>query len=369
MLAGLAAVGCATREPASPRASTERTQAPTGQRSPSTHLTGTPSKAPKIAASARVVVTGVLLRRGDVVEVCPGQGVGACPGIRVEGKVQNAWLSEPGKVSVWRLSGAFDGATLVLDAPSEANTLAKPPDYRNSCAEFQKPTKGVNPEPRLSQTVEAFAREHTERIAGKWWDRERQTMVISITGDPSELRRRFAERAPEARVCIQGQARFSEVELERSRAKADGILRDHGVVWSGSGGDVVRNEILYEVDAIDARTLAELARDAGAGIHVVAFIELLDHDLSQMPVPAAHGNVTLVTTQTRSGAGMSALGRFRCRSSTTTTRSWRAPVRRSSSAAARSTSSTRVRTTRAARGKRGLATRKRRCRRALRANR
>ena len=41
--------------------------------------------------------------------------------------------------------------------------------------------------------------------------------VGSFLPTPDELRRSFARRAPGTRVCIQGQARFSEAELERAR--------------------------------------------------------------------------------------------------------------------------------------------------------
>jgi hypothetical protein len=287
---GLAAIGCAERRP---------------------RVVPTSAPTPKVT-SARVIVTGVLLRRGAEIEICPGEGVAPCPGIRVEGKVEDAWLSDHEKTSVWRLSGTFDGTTLVLDAPAQAATPTSRPDFKNSCPEFQKPAKGaVNPSLELMKLIERLVQEAGDRVAGSWWDRERQTMVISVTGDPSALRQSAAKQAPGARICVQGQARYSEAELERKRAKADEILRKHGVVWSGSGGDVTRNEVVYDAEAIDAATLAELARETGEAIRVVAFIELVEHTLEQMPVPAPRGDVLLVTKKARSSGGMAALGKFK----------------------------------------------------------
>jgi len=297
LLVIVAATGCLTRKPP---AQTPAPAAPTET---------APSEAPKVA-SVRVVVTGVLLRRSDGIEICQGEGDAPCPGVRVEGKVEDAWISERAKVSVWRMSGVYDGTTLVLDAPARPTAIAAQPDYRNSCPEFQKPKKGVNPPLSLSTTVEAFVSEHAERVAGVWWDRDRQTMTIWVTGDPAELKRLAAERAPGARLCVQGQARFAQPELERLRAKADAILREHGVVWSGSGGDAISNEIVYDVDAIDAETLAQLKRETGEAIRIVAFIELVEHKLDQLPVPAMRGDVALVTSNSRSLGGMAALGRF-----------------------------------------------------------
>ena len=299
----LAVVGCAEpRRPAVP-APTSRAPAPMQASSP--------------VASTRVTVTGVLLRRGETIEVCPGAGVGPCAGIRVEGAIESAALSEQGFVSVWRLTGAYDGTTLVLDAPAQATTLASRPDYRNACPELQvvfeiEDREGGNAEPSVIEEMEVLEREHAARIAGKWWDRERQTMVLSVTGDPSALRKRLAERAPAARICIHGHARFSQAELERLRAKADGILAARGVVWSSSSGDVVRNQIVYEADAIDAGTLAQLAREVGGAIRVAAFIELLapDLELARLPVPPERGDVALLTGKSRGGASMSALGIF-----------------------------------------------------------
>jgi hypothetical protein len=255
-------------------------------------------------------VTGVMLRRDDHIEICPGEGVGPCAGIRVEGKVDDVWLSEPGKVTIWRLTGRYDGTKLVLDAPVQATTMAAQPDYRNNCPELQKLRKGLNPEPGLAGKVGAFAAEHAERVAGSWWDRERQTMVLWVTGDPSDVKTSFAKHTPGARLCVHGQARYSQAELERLRAKADVILRERGVVWSGSAGHVTRNAVVYEADAIDAETLAELKRETGDAIIVVAFIELLGHKLAQLPEPAPRGDITLVTSRNRGGGGMSALGRF-----------------------------------------------------------
>jgi len=308
LLAIPASSGCGER--ASPSSAATAQRAPAEGNQPSPAREHQPSSETTPVTSTRVTVTGVLERRGDQVEICPGRSVGPCPGIRVEGKVEDAWLSERGKVSVWRLTGAYDGTTLVLDAPAQATTLANQPDYRNSCPELQKHTRGGNPDLRLFEIVQAFVREHTERVAGEWWDRERQTMVIWVTGDPADLRRRLAERAPGVRVCVQGQARFSQAELERARAQADRVLAERGIALSSSAGDVVLNRVVYEVEVVDARTLAQLARDAGDAIAVVAFIELLEQPLERIPVAPARGDVALVTEKTRGGGGMSALGRF-----------------------------------------------------------
>jgi hypothetical protein len=215
-------LGCAKREPVS---ASEPTPAPPAKPPP-------PAPAEVTAVtSARAIVTGVLVRRGDHIEICRGHYRWNCPGIRVEGKVEDAWISEDSKVDVWRLSGFYDGSTLVLDGPAQPL-----------------------PEP-----------------------------------EPSSI---------------------SRAELEHLRIRAEQILRRQGVVWSIWHQDLVLNRITYEAEAIDAAARAELARETRDAIRVLAFIELVDHGLAQMPVPPARGDIELLTRTSHGGGGRSALGRF-----------------------------------------------------------
>ncbi len=94
------------------------------------------------------------------------------------------------------------------------------------------------------------------------------------------------------------------------RSRIDRVLAERGITTSSSSLDVVRNTVLYEAEAIDAPTIAQLKREAGDSIRVRAFVELVDQPLAKLPVPAARGDLELVTSQTRGGASMSALGRF-----------------------------------------------------------
>jgi hypothetical protein len=255
-----------------------------------------------------VIVTGVLVRRGAVVEICPGNSHRACAGIEVIGQVPEAWLSTPERVSVWRVSGRFDGSKL-SPSGAEPSKLGGRPDYRNACAEFQAPMAGQNPDDRLSADVAAILAEEAARVAGNWWDMQRQTMVISVKGDAADLTKRVRSRFPKSRICIQ-QARFSERELEDARARADGILKEGGVAWSSSSLDVVHNRVVYDADVLDAPTLARLKQETGDAVVVTAFIELPEHALNRLPAPPQRGDVPLVTQTSRSAASMGALGRF-----------------------------------------------------------
>lgn len=219
-----------------------------------------------------------------------------------------AWLSTPERVAVWQVSGRFDGSKL-SSSKAEPSTLAAAPSYRNACAEFQAPMAGENPNERLSADVAAVLAEQAQRVAGHWWDMQRQTMVIAVTGDATEVTERVRAQYPKSRICIQ-RARFSEQELEQARARADRILKDGGVIWSSSSIDVVTNRVVYDAEVLDAPTLAKMEQELKDTVFVNAFIRLPEHALEQLPVAPKRGDVELVTETTRSAASMAALGRF-----------------------------------------------------------
>jgi hypothetical protein len=222
--------------------------------------------------------------------------------------VPDAWLSTAERVAVWQVSGRFDGSKL-SPTSAEPTQLADPPSYRNACAEFQQSVAGQNPSDRMLADVAAVIEGEAQRVAGHWWDRQRQTMVIAVKGDASEFGNRVRERFPKSRICVQ-QARFSESELEQARARADRILRDSGVAWSSSSIDVVRNRVVYDADVLDAPTLARLNQELGDAVRVLAFLQLSEHAIHQLPAAPPRGDVDLVKETSRSAASMAALGRF-----------------------------------------------------------
>jgi hypothetical protein len=258
-----------------------------------------------------VVVTGVLMRRGAGVEICPGSAYRPCAGIEVVGEVPEAWLSTSESVAVWRVSGRFDGSKL-SPTGAERSHLSDAPSFRNSCAEFQKPMAGQNPDDRLSAEVATVIAEHAQRVAGHWWDAPRQTMVISVKGgatEMTEMAKLVRARFPKSRICVQ-QARFSEQELEQARARADQILKEGGAFWSSSAIDVVNNRVVYDAEVLDAPTFEKLKQEVGDAVLVLAFIQLQEHALARLPVAPPRGDVALITQPSRSGASMAALGRF-----------------------------------------------------------
>jgi hypothetical protein len=261
-----------------------------------------------------VVITGTFARRDDGVEICPGTHVAACAGIRVQGTIDEQWLSRPGQVSVWRVAGVYDGSVLVLEGAAQATPLGRAPDYRNPCPEYQRALvareRAPNADERSMSGVQEFVGAHAPRVAGHWWDAERQTIVVWVTGDPTELQKSLRARAPSARICVKGHAEYSEQQLEAARARADAILAENAIAWSSSSLDVVENRVVYQAEAVDSETLARLAAETGRAVRVVAFIEARDRRAAALPTPPPRGDVELVTQTMRSAASMMALGKF-----------------------------------------------------------
>lgn len=302
-------IGCA---PGSKR--TDAEPAPRSPSSPAAAAPGRPAANATSKPAARVVVTGVLTQQRGETEICPGSSLGPCAGIHVRGALDERWLSRPDAVTVWRLTGSFDGSALVLDGPAEPTSYGQRPSYRNPCSQYQDKVAGrsieSNPDRHQSEKLQSFLSTFPERLAAQWWDAERQTMVVWVTGDAVPLQQRFGQLAPSARVCFKGQARFSERELEAARARADAVLTRHQVKWSSSSIDVLTNQVVYDADAIHSDTLAELTRDTHGAVRVLAFLESLATPLAELPKPPPRGDVELLTSPVRSGASMQALGRF-----------------------------------------------------------
>ncbi|WP_437971075.1 hypothetical protein WMF04_18090 [Sorangium sp. So ce260] len=263
-----------------------------------------------VPATARVVVTGVVMARGAELEICPGEYVRACAGLVVEGALDAAFVSTAKKPVVVRVPGVFDGARLRVDGAVEKADIARPLDFNNRCPEFQQRLPGGNPTEQLQSVAERIEQAHPERFAGKWWDRERQTLALWLTGDVTALKREIQRDAPGARLCVLGNARYSQRALETARARADAILAESGVLMSSSSEDTLGNRVVYNAEAIDPTTLERLRRELGDAVRVVSFIELRDGPLATLPQAPRAGDIPLVTSRLRSGVGMAALGRF-----------------------------------------------------------
>ncbi|HTV22131.1 MAG TPA: hypothetical protein VMG12_25750 [Polyangiaceae bacterium] len=284
-------------------------------------------KPPPGPRSLQVAITGVVARSlvphegpepgsDSALEICPGDRLRPCSGVRVVGDVAPELLSTPEHSVVVRLSGLFDGARLKLDRPGELAPSAREPDLRNPCPQFQEAKSGdANPSPALAALAARIESEYPDRHAGTFWDRERQTLTVRVTEDASDIAASLKlEASPDKRLCLAGGAPHSQPELLAALQAITKRLAAPPAFLVEAWPDVVSGELVVRLENVDRAHIDEIHASAGAGTRIESFIELREGLLRELPVAPARGDVPLVTQPRRwSYGGMQALGSFRVR--------------------------------------------------------
>jgi hypothetical protein len=274
-----------------------------------------------------VAITGVIARSSmprakpavgveEALEICPGESLRPCAGVRIEGEPAPELFSvRGGPVVVARVTGRYDGARLTLEGPGERVPAPPEPEYRNPCSAFQDAKRGdVNPSPELAALAEQIEREHPARHAGTFWDRTRQTLTVRLTGDTSELAARLKLASRPDRLCLSGGAAHALQEQLAALEKIVNLLASRHAWFVEGGPDVLTNELALRIENVDRAILDEVHVLAGPGARIERFIELLEGSLGELPDPPSLGDIPLVTQSRRwSYGGMQALGRFRVR--------------------------------------------------------
>jgi hypothetical protein len=115
-------------------------------------------------------------------------------------------------------------------------------------------------------------------------------------------------------ICVAGGARFSETDLLEASGLLSGFVDSRGLplATSGYGLDGRENRIDLPVEELDAETREALAELVGERVIPHAFIYMLDAPLAELPepIPVVEGDVEILTSRTRFGGGMTALGLF-----------------------------------------------------------
>jgi hypothetical protein len=267
-----------------------------------------PSPAPKPARVA-VTITGVLSRGPDgLLEICPGESLRPCPGVRVVGELSPALVSSQEPALIVRLTGTYDGAELTVSGGTPVG-----PGRRSFTPPLECPTpRRKLPAVHMASTAAdarrtELERRHPERFAGGWWDRQRGVYTLWFTGELNEA------EEPRARdgVCVVGGARYSMRELRARWDQILPLLEELGVLLVGGGPDVSKNRVLVQVENIDQARLARVHAAGAGAVDVLSFIELAADPLEDLPSPPTRGDVPLITSPLRSSyVHMHALGRF-----------------------------------------------------------
>lgn len=278
---------------------------------PNSTATASSAAAPSAPAAAPVAVavtlTGLVTRAADgALEICAGESVRPCPGVRVRSELQPELVSTRERPLVVRLAGTYDGGELVL---SKAE-LVGAPARRAPQVHCEAPLRSTREQSKGRARADELERRYPERFAGLWWDRERSLYTVWLTGDVADVERPALREG----VCVVGGARFSARELSAAFERAQQVLGESGVLLVEGGTDVLTNRVQLRVEHIDRTTLSRVHAVAGDAAALVSFIELTERPLSELPPPPARGDVPLVTSPLRSStAMMHALGHFAVR--------------------------------------------------------
>jgi hypothetical protein len=303
--------GC-TPPPVAPPANAPPAANPSPPARPPANAVLPPAAPAPAPARVTVTITGVVARGPDgALEICPGEHLRPCAGVRVLGDVAPELLSNRQRSLVVRLGGTFDGADLALSSAALVGAPERIPAPQVQCAAPRPASPATDsPSPAAGARRAQLEQRYPARFAGIWWDRERGLYTAWFTGDASDL----GEPALRDGVCLVGGARNSARELEARFEQVRRVLDEAGVQLVQGGLDVLRNRLTVHVENIDQARLARV-NTAGAGaLDVLSFIELADAPLEALPVPPPRGDVPLVTSPRRwDYVHMQALGHFELR--------------------------------------------------------
>ncbi len=283
----------------------------TAPRAPATTATSQPpadttSPAdPVPAGEVRVAITGTLTTGPDgIVEVCKAGEREGCFGVAVRGDLGGAEIGGPG---AHRLVGNYDGRTIELTEPP---TPVDVPGFGPN--DFSTPCEGLTGSGQDAvEAAQAYTATVPGSYAGSWWDNDAGVFTVWFTDDDAAAHEAaIAAATGGASVCVIGGADYTEAELRAAQdAVVDAVATEAAMAFAS--GDTLRNRVVIDVEHVDAGLLTRVAA-IHPGIDVVAFIEVLDGTLTDLPAPqpVRAGDVELVTGSSRSRAGMDALGFF-----------------------------------------------------------
>ena len=277
----------------------------------------TSAAAPPVSAreGVEVIVTATPVEQPDgAIELCPPGVDGPCPGILLEGEIDPSLTSRE-QPNVVVVQGVYDGRRLLAtEEPSVADfPLLDDPDFSSLCPDLAGDQAASPPEPLTTALSEYTAGQ--DDFAGMWWDQETSVMTVWFVGDDaSHHQEAIAELAGDQPVCVAGGARFSEDELIEATRVIQSMTDSTGrpLVTPGHGVDTIRNRIPLVVEELDGATRRALTDAVGDRVVIHAFIEMAAGSLADLPdaVPAVPGDVEILTSPSRFGGGMDALGTF-----------------------------------------------------------
>jgi hypothetical protein len=263
-----------------------------------------------------VVITATAVEQPDgSIELCPPGMTGGCPGIILDGEIDPALVASEDNPVVVEVTGRYDGRSLLAgSAPIQVDHPANAPvDFDSLCPDLQG-TSQINPDESLVQAVTNYTAGKPD-YAAMWWDQDSAILTVWFKGDDvSAHQEAIGQIAGDEPICVAGGARFSETELLEASELLNGFVDSHGLplATSGYGLGGRENRIDLPVETLDAETRDALAELVGERVVPHPYIYVPDAPLAELPehVPTVEGDVEILTSRTRAGAGMAALGLF-----------------------------------------------------------
>ncbi|MGH8949935.1 MAG: hypothetical protein ACRDX9_00780 [Acidimicrobiia bacterium] len=256
-----------------------------------------------------VIVTATPVEQEDGgIELCPPGINGPCPGILLDGELDPSWVSSAEQLVVIEMQGVYDGRRLtptaepvVVDYP-----ILEEPDFSSLCPELRG-SSTQNPSETLTSALAEYTASQDD-FAGMWWHQETSVMTVWFVGDDvTGHEAAIAGLAGDEPVCVAGGATFSEAELIEATESIQGLTDSRGrpLATAGYGIDTIRNQIPLSVEELDTATRTALMQAVGDRVVIYPFLEMTEQTLADLPapVPVVEGDVEILTSPIRYGAG------------------------------------------------------------------
>ncbi len=297
LAAGLVLAGCGS---GTTRATTAGTN--------STLPAGPPTTDERGVAAA---VVGVLGAEG---RLCPTSQPGCPSAIVVEGEMGDVPEGERVRGVGW-----YDGRRLLLSAPLEAAEVPDPmpnADLTTMCPGMSNPagsdaSAGGESVRRLLYGDAPGIPQMSDALAMTWIDNGTNVVNYWFAHDVDRYRDAIVGAYAPFAVCVADGATYSERELDAAARKAVELINAGGYAIQGGFSVADRsNRVAIPLEALDAA--GRTALEALGPIVPVPFVALLDRPVADLPTwqPPTAGDVAILTSKSRSTAGMSALGSF-----------------------------------------------------------
>ncbi len=303
----LLALACGDATTATGSATPPTTGAPPAT-TPTTAPTATTPQptTPAPEGAVRVAISGTLATGPDgAVEACPVGESGNCFGVAVAGDLGDAAVGRE-----YRLVGDYDGRTLTLTQAPEPIVVPYLSD-REITSRCEGLAGRRGDDSTLHEAIAGYVATVPDGYAGLWWDDDAAVFTVWFTDDDVTAHQAAIAAATDgAPVCVIGGADHPEAELHAAQNQAVRQFAE-ALGMSFASTDTLRNRVTVEAEHVDGELLAELAA-IHPGLEVLAFIEVLDGTIADLPPPqpVRPGDVELVTARNRRQGGMDALGRF-----------------------------------------------------------